>query len=193
MSGSQYAYDSPINISIPIVPSGAPPELFSLFLALHQAVHSLNLGITEYCGLAARPVEQWSQLSLIDTVRSQQLLRLYVPFTDTCSYGSAINLYNNGGVLSARKANATNNTKPCHAVSNVLGGVPSGSHGEVILGGLTAGISGLTMGSRYFLSTTDGIVTNAEPVAAGNIGQVVGFAFSSSLFYFWPSLQWVQH
>lgn len=189
---NQYQYDSPINTSLPIIPSGVPPELFSLFLALHQAIHALNLGITEYCGLAARPNDQWSQLTPIDTVRSQQLLRLYVPFTETCSYGSALNLFSNAGVLSARKANATDNTKPCYALANVVGGVTAGDYGEVILGGLTAGISGLTVASRYFLSTTNGVVTNIEPTAAGNIGQSLGFAFSSGLFFFNPTLQWRQ-
>jgi hypothetical protein len=109
--------------------------------------------------------------------------RLYAKASEAIGFGNAVNLHAVSGVINIRKANATNNTKPCHGFCSVSVGIPSGEYGEVILcQGITTGITGLTTGTRYFLSTTDGLLTATAPVAAGNIEQAVGIALETSLF-----------
>ena len=72
-------------------------------------------------------------------------------------------------------------------------GIVSGDYGEVtLMQGLSQAHSGLTIGSRYYLSTTPGALTTTAPVAVGNIEQFVGIALSDNLLYF-NSGTWIQH
>jgi len=56
----------------------------------------------------------------------------------------------------------------------------SATEGEVVLFGVMGGFSGLTAGTRYYLSTVDGEYTDTPPAGTGNIQQVVGRAISST-------------
>jgi hypothetical protein len=190
---ADYRFDSPINVSLPTLPQGVKPEDFNQFSLLYNAINSLLLGVTQFCGLAARPSTEWNQLSPTDTLFPQNVNRLYGAATETIAFGALVSIENSSG-MKFRNANATGNTRPALGFCNTVGGIASGAFGEVIVGmGLSTGIAGLVIGTRYFLSTTNGLVTNTEPVAAGNIGQPVGMALSSSLFFFMPTLGWVQH
>jgi hypothetical protein len=105
-----------------------------------------------------------------------------------------VNLYSPGlGVLSARNANATNANKPCDGFCSQPSGILAGQVGEVILNdGMNTSLSGLTVGSRYFLDTTNGLVTTTAPVAAGNLEQSLGIAITATALRFWTGKQ-VQH
>ncbi|MBC7426717.1 MAG: hypothetical protein H7321_09300 [Bacteroidia bacterium] len=89
--------------------------------------------------------------------------------------GDFVNVYSNAGVLNARKADATTNTKPANGF--VLANVASAGVATVyIIGQLNSAIAGLTVGSEYFLSTTPGTITVTSPSATGNISQFIGRA-----------------
>ncbi len=120
--------------------------------------------------------------------------RLYAKASENIAFGAVISIYVSGGVLRVRNANATDNSRPGLGWCSTSGGIASGAFGEVIIGpSLCTAISGMTIGTRYFLDTTNGQVVNAEPVAAGNIGQALGIAIAANRLYMLPSLQWVQH
>lgn len=51
---------------------------------------------------------------------------------------------------------------------------------EVVSEGVLTGFSGLTAGSRYFLSATPGLITDTAPTGAGNNIVSVGFAKSAT-------------
>jgi hypothetical protein len=105
--------------------------------------------------------------------------------SEALSAGDLVNIWNDGGTPKVRKADATTAGKEAHGF--VLGAVSSGASAtvwpeEAVLSGL----SGLTPGARYFLSTTAGQATNVAPSAAGNVAQVIGYALSATEIQFRP-------
>ena len=187
-------FESPIDTGLPAQPQGVLQELFAEFWQIYNAIQALQRGINQYAGVIAWPQKDWPQLTPADTVLAQNSNRLYLAATEDIGFGQLVQPWNDSGVVKARLANATNNLKPCFAICNTVGGVATGEYGEfLILQGLSLGIGGLIPGSRYFLSTVPGAVTNVAPVAAGNIEQLVGLALSANLFYFNPELNWIQH
>lgn len=163
-------------------PTSLPPEVRAAVDPLYNAFQQILFAFNKYCGVAPWPKDQWPSLTPDLTLTLQNMQRLYVPFTDACVGGSLINLWNNAGVLSARKANATNNLKPCSGWST--GTVAAGQVGEVMFGnGLCTQIGGLTPAQEYFLSTVDGLATAVPPVGPGNIQQSIGMGLGANLMW----------
>lgn len=95
------------------------------------------------------------------------------PSSENLTAGDFVNLYDNAGTVNVRKADATNNSKPAHGF--VLAGVTSPANATVyLISGTNTGVTGLTLGVDYFLSTTPGGVTATAPSASGNIVQFLG-------------------
>lgn len=90
--------------------------------------------------------------------------------------GDFVNLFLSGGVIKARKADATTTGKPADGF--VLANVTAPADATVFgLSNTNTALSGLTVGTRYWLSTTPGAVTaEPGPVAAGNFNQELGIA-----------------
>jgi len=89
--------------------------------------------------------------------------------------GNFINVYLNGGVITLRKADATTNAKPAYGYV-IAGSTSPASTTMYILGTTNSYLSGLTIGTRYFLDTVAGGVTLTAPSATGNIVQELGIA-----------------
>ncbi len=102
------------------------------------------------------------------------------------SANDVVNVYDNAGTITARKANATDNTKPAHGY--VKNAATAGSNVSVYTDGFLEG-SGFIPGSKYFLSTTGGQVTATPPSASGNVIQYIGVAVSTDKIKFEPSTQ----
>lgn len=185
---------SVIASGLPQLPEGVPTEAYNHFLAIYNAIHKLEFLISQYTGADAQPADYWSQLTADSTVLSGNLNRFYLRAYEALDFGNCVSLINDAGTAKVRKANATNNTKPAFGFVNTTGTTAIGGYCEVIAGmGLLTGISGLTPAARYFLSTTDALITNAAPVAAGNIEQVVGIAITSSRLFMNLTQAWIQH
>jgi len=185
--------NSPLAIALPRDPSGLPKELQPYFEELYNALYQIQLAFVNFCGIATQPKDLWNQLLAVQTIFQQNQNRFYVQLSETVVGGAIVSLFNVAGVVQARNANATNNTKPAHGYCNTAGGGVAGDFVEVILfSGLCTLIGSLTPGSLYFLSTVDGVVTAVKPVAAGNIEQYLGVAIDSSTLYF-STHYWVQH
>ena len=85
----------------------------------------------------------------------------------------------------AFKADADSSSKA--AIGFVLAGITSGGTGTVYFGsGMVTGLTGLTAGSLYFLSSTAGGITTTAPTGAAKIQQQVGRATSATVLYFEP-------
>lgn len=104
-----------------------------------------------------------------------------VPAGETIADNDLVNLYDDSGTVKARKANATDTTKPCHGY--VKTGANQGSNVTVYMSGYNTG-SGLTPGSSYYLGTTGGTKTTSIPSTAGNIMQKIGWAISATQIKF---------
>ena len=189
-------YASPIDTRLPTaVPDHfTQPESREMYELFQASLANLSEGVTKYTGAAARPVSEQSTVDPQDSLFWQNLNRLYVPCSEDLTFGSFVNLYNNAGGLTARKANATNNTKPAFGWCNTTAGTLSGGTTEIIIkGGLCRGVGGLTIGQRYWLSTTNGIIANGPAVAAGNIEQYLGVALGSQLLFVDVAFNFIQH
>lgn len=105
------------------------------------------------------------------------------PSSENLTAGDFVNLYNNTGAINVRKADATTNAKPADGF--VLAGVTSPANATVyLISAKNTAVTGLTIGSEYFLSTTPGAITSTAPSTAGNIVQRLGKAKSATEFIF---------
>lgn len=100
-------------------------------------------------------------------------VRVVAAFEDLTA-GNFVNLFLSGGVIKARKADATTSGKPAHGF--VLSNVTAPANATVFgLSNTNTALSGLTIGSVYYLSTTPGGVMIAPgPVGSGVRSQELG-------------------
>ncbi len=186
--------NSLINSGLPQLPEGVPNEAYNHFVQIYNAIHKLEALVSQYTGCDGQDPLIWSQVTAEASVLSGNMNRFYLQAFEPLAYGNCVSLYNDAGVGKFRKANATNNTKPAFGFVNSPASVVAGDYVEVIGGvGLLQSVGGLTPGTRYFLSTTDGVITNGAPVAAGNIEQVLGVAITASRLFINISPFWIQH
>jgi hypothetical protein len=104
--------------------------------------------------------------------------------SENLAAGNLVNIYNNAGTPTARKADATAEGKECHGF--VLAGTTSPASAIVYLEGTVTGLSALTPGAREFLNTTAGGTVETAPSTSGNVVQCVGIALSATELSFEP-------
>ena len=105
--------------------------------------------------------------------------------SENLSAGNFINKWNDSGTAKARKADATTEGK--QADGFVLVAVTIGNPVVVYsIGQINNQLSGLTVGTVYYLSTTPGGVTITAPSTPGNIVQKLGTTSSATEMVFDP-------
>ena len=98
--------------------------------------------------------------------------------SENLSAGDFVNIYNNGGTVTCRKALAVDNTKPANGF--VKSAFTSAATALVYVRGLNPNVALGTfvvgdIGSKVFLSpSTSGGVTKTIPATTGNIAQCIG-------------------
>lgn len=97
--------------------------------------------------------------------------------SEALSAGDLVNVYNNAGTPTCRKADATSTGKEAHGF--VLSAVSSSANATVYFEGTNDQLTSLTAGNLY-LATTAGAVTATPPSSAGNVVQRVGVAVSAT-------------
>lgn len=102
--------------------------------------------------------------------------------SEALSAGEWVNVWNDAGTPKARKADATTSGK--EADGFVLDAVSSGATATVYHEGANTGVTGLTAGARYYLSTTAGGSTTTAPTGSGNVVQFLGRAVSTTKIVF---------
>lgn len=110
--------------------------------------------------------------------------------SEALSAGNMINIYNDAGTGKARKADATAANK-FHTVGFVLDSVSSGQPAKVYFEGVVTGLSGLTIGAKYYLSATAGAITTTAPSSSGALVQFVGTAISATELSFEPHQHYI--
>ena len=98
--------------------------------------------------------------------------------SEALSAGNLVNVYNNAGVATVRKADATVAGKEANGF--VLSAFLSAATATVYFEGNNTQMTGLTPGQN-FLATTPGGATATAPSASGNIVQAVGIAVSATV------------
>lgn len=94
--------------------------------------------------------------------------------SENLAVGDFVNIYNNTGTITARKAD-NSNTRPAHGF--VLASTTSPATATVYLTGINNQLSGMTLGARQYLSTTG--ARTETPVTSG-IHQYLGIAISAT-------------
>lgn len=104
--------------------------------------------------------------------------------SEALSAGDLVNLYSNAGTLNARKADGSAAGKPADGF--VIAAVSNAATATVYLDdAIMTGLSGLTVGSDVFLSTTAaGQTTSTVPSGAGKVAQLVGKALTATTAIF---------
>lgn len=98
--------------------------------------------------------------------------------SEAIAAGALINLWSNAGTINIRNADQTATGK--QADGYAPSAIASAATGTVVLSdGLITGLSGLTVGSQYWLGTAGG-VTTTPPSTAGYISQYVGKALTTT-------------
>ncbi len=101
--------------------------------------------------------------------------------SEALSAGDMVNLWDDAGTVKARKAKALDNTRPAHGY--VAEGYDLGANATIFTDSYLT-TTGLTVGSKYYLSTTAGAITATAPDGEGNVVQMVGFALSPTKLAF---------
>jgi len=104
--------------------------------------------------------------------------------SENLSAGNMVNLYDNAGTLTARKADNSAAGKPADGF--VLAGTTSPAAVTVYIEeSLNTSASGLTVGTDVFGSvTTAGLATSTVPTGAAKVNQLIGKAISATSFIF---------
>lgn len=103
-----------------------------------------------------------------------------VPATEALAAGALVNIYNNSGTASARNADSSSAAGGKKISGFVLAAVASGGTATVYRSGQNTGVTGLTPGADYWLSTGGGVSTTPD-TASGHTTQYAGTAISATV------------
>ena len=144
----------------------------------------ISTGVTEANKIVALDSSGKLDVSVLPTGVAAEVI--VCATSENLTAGQFVNLYDNGGTITARKADATTNTKPAHGF--VLASTTSPANATVYFESQqNSALTSLTVGVDYYLSTTPGGVTTTPPSSSGNIVQFLGRATSSTNLPFTPS------
>jgi hypothetical protein len=101
--------------------------------------------------------------------------------SENLAAGDFVNVWDDGGTPSVRKADATTSGKRAHGF--VLDSATAASMVNVYFEGTNNSVSGMTVGTVY-LSTTPGLAASTAPTGAGNVVQVLGIATGATTINF---------
>jgi len=97
--------------------------------------------------------------------------------------GNFVNLFSDEGVTSVRKADASVSGKEANGFT--LTAVSTGANATIYFEGSNNQMSGLTIGSRCYLSAVSaGAVVTTPPAASGNVVQYLGVAVNATTIAF---------
>lgn len=101
--------------------------------------------------------------------------------SEALAAGDFVNVWDDGGTPSCRKADASTASAGKRADGYVKAAVTLGGTATVFFEGSNDQLTGLTVGSMYYLDgTTPGAVTATAPTTSGHILQEVGRAVSAT-------------
>lgn len=102
--------------------------------------------------------------------------------SENLTAGDLVNIWNDSGTRKARRADCSNGRR---AHGFVLAGVSQNATATVYLDDTLSGLTSLTVGVPYYLSTTGGVTATA-PTTSGYISQEIGTAISTTAITFEP-------
>lgn len=102
--------------------------------------------------------------------------------SEALAAGDFVNIWDNAGVRSVRKADASNG-RPANGFVTTAFTISSSA--SVVLNGENTSLTGLIIGSTYFLSATNaGKAVTVAPTGSGQIIQEIGYALTTTSINF---------
>lgn len=153
------------------------------FITIISGIKKLVSAITSSAGVAdANKILATNSLGKLDTSFLPAGLDISIETivaAEALAAGDFVNIYDDTGTRKVRKADAST-AKPAHGY--VLSAVSNAANASVYGSGINNQVTGLTPGSRIFLSaTTTGKGTETPPSeTTGYINQVIGVAASTT-------------
>ena len=179
---SDQQFSTNLNLSaLPEIDGKKYPDIYTDLLRLRNALKNLQFSLDQNTGAISQDPQYWASLKTQDTVKFQNLGRVYAVASQAIAVGQMTELYNVTGVLTARLANVTT-PQYAKAFCSTLNGATVGAVAEFTLLGVNQFFSGLTPGATYYLSATPG------SIQAGATAQPVGFALSTQNLFFNPRI-----
>ena len=157
---------------------GTYGELVRVF----NSIHTLADYFDRLVGPLPVPVDDRAYKTPKQTVALQNISRIYPQAGENILNRSLVRINSSGEAVYAIADAAKD--KLARGIS--LGAVTSGGYVEVVLFGVVDGLSGMTPGATYYLSTISGVITNTPPGGA-DLVQPIGFALSSTQLFFNPT------
>lgn len=158
------------------------PQIYVDSIRIRNGIKILQAVLDNYTGALGEDPAYWSQVEAGSWDRIARLTRIYAKATENIAAGAVVNFHDNGGTLGVRNANGSVAGKSAHAWSG--GAVTSGAYGEFFREGVCYLIGSLTIGTTYYLSGTNGLISNVP----GTIPQRVGYAIGTNTLVFKPTL-----
>jgi hypothetical protein len=167
--------------ALPEIDQRKNPDIYNDLLRIRNALKTLQFSLDQYTGAISEDSAYWKNIQSQNSVRTQNISKVYAVSSDTIAVGQIVELYNNAGVLTARLSNV-GTPRYARAFCSTLGGATPGAVSEFSLLGVNQFFSGLTPGAIYYLSGTPGAIQ------AGATAQRVGFALTAQNLFFNPTL-----
>ena len=155
------------------------------FLNLSGGKKTLESGIDVSAGAGdAGKIIKTDSSGLIDPTFLPSTGDISLEASEALSAGDYVNIFDDSGTAKMRLADNSNGRT---ADGYVLSAVSAAATGVIksLHTGVNSALSGLTVGSRYFLGTAGGVVTSA-PTGSGDTVQCLGVAKSATELYQQP-------
>ena len=169
-----------LSSGLPSYPAGLNDKDAVLVLPVYRAINNLANKVSAVTGQQQFAPSELSLLRPFDVLSNARNNLVFAVATEALSFGMAVNIYDNAGVVSARKADRSL-TRPAHGLVNSINGAAIGATCEIMfMQGRSQGVTGSVVGSAYYLNTA-GTVTATKPTT-GMI-QPVGWGLGTHGFY----------
>lgn len=162
-----------IDSGLPVYPSGLTDEDAGLVLPMYRAINSIAQQLSTLTGSVQYSNTELGQLDPFIGLQSQRTNKITCTAAENLAFGNIVNLYVDGGIIKARKADALF-LRPAHGIVDNPAGMATGATGQIVwMTGRGAGMAGTLFGATYYLST-GGTVQLMPPTVEGVLVQVVG-------------------
>jgi hypothetical protein len=169
-----------VTSGLPTHPAGLTDKEASLVLPLYRAVNNVAQSVSVLSSNTQYSASEMAQASQVTKLVAAKRNKIFVRAFENMNYGTLVSIYDNAGVITARKAD---HAVPygAHGVIDTPVGVVAGEYCEILfMAGHSFGITGTVVGQPYWLSTA-GQVQATKP--GTGIVQPIGWGLGSSGFY----------
>lgn len=169
-----------ITSGLPSYPAGLTDKDAALVLPLYRSVNNLANKVSAITGQQQYAAAELPMLRPFDVLSNVRNNLVFAVATEALSFGMAVNIYDNAGTVSVRKADHSL-SRPAHGLVNSINGATVGTTCEILfMQGRSQGVTGSVVGSPYYLNTA-GTVTAVKP--SSGLIQPVGWGLGTHGFY----------